>query len=121
MKGDERILGDGDFVKQVLEAAKEQLEQRYYYQARGYDLNWLVDRVAQILGMDRHDVLRAGKYAKAVKARSVLCYWATRELGISTVQLAKQLKLAQSTVSQSVVRGEKIVSENEFNLLNDSK
>lgn len=121
MKGDERILGDGNFVEQVLGAANEQLEQRYYYQAQGYDLNWLVDRVAQALGMDRHDVLRAGKYAKAVKARSVLCYWATRELGISTVQLAKQLKLAQSTVSQSVARGEKIVSENSLTLLSPSK
>jgi hypothetical protein len=116
MKGDERILGDGVFVEQVLEAAKEQLEQRYYYQAQGYDLNWLVDQVAQVLGMNRQDVLRTGKYAKAVKARSVLCYWATRELGISTVQLAKQLKLTQSTVSQSVARGEKIVSKNKLSL-----
>ena len=27
-KGDERILGDGEFVEQVLKAADEQLEQR---------------------------------------------------------------------------------------------
>jgi len=54
---------------------------------------------------------------KTVKARSVLSYWAVRELRISTVQLAKQLKLAQSTVSQSVVRGEKIVWENKLKLL----
>ena len=121
MKGDERILGNGDFVKQVLEAGNEKLERRYFYQARGYDLNWLVNRVAQVLDMDRQDVLRAGKYVKTVNARSVLCYWATRELGISTVQLATQLKLAQSTVSQSVLRGEKIVSENGLNLLKKRK
>ena len=66
-------------------------------------------------------MLRAGKYVKTVKARSVLCYWAVRELRISTVQLAKQLKLAQSTVSQSVVRGEKIVWENKLKLLSGSK
>jgi len=49
----------------------------------------LVDRVAQALGTERQDVLRAGKYVNTVKARSVLWYWAVRELGISTVQLAK--------------------------------
>jgi hypothetical protein len=121
MKGDERILGNSDFVKQVLEAGNEKLERKYFYQARGYDFNWLVDRVAQVLGMEQEDVLRPGKYVKTVKARSILCYWATRELGISTVQLAKQLKLAQSTVSQSVLRGEKILSGNKLNLFSELK
>jgi len=53
---------------------------------------------------------RVGKYARTVAARSVLCYWANRELGISTVELARRLQLAQSTATQSVARGEKIVS-----------
>jgi DNA-binding MarR family transcriptional regulator len=46
-----------------------------------------------------------------VKARSVLCYWATRELGITTVELSKRLRVSQPTVSQSVKRGEKIAAE----------
>ncbi len=36
IKGDERILGDGDFVKEVLESCRQQLERRYQYLARGY-------------------------------------------------------------------------------------
>ena len=30
IKGDERILGDGHFVKEVLESCKQQLERRYH-------------------------------------------------------------------------------------------
>ena len=40
-KSDERILGDGDFVEQVLSAAEEQMEKRYRLRAKGYDLDKL--------------------------------------------------------------------------------
>jgi DNA-binding MarR family transcriptional regulator len=51
----------------------------------------------------------------------VLCYWANRELGISTVELAKRLKIAQSTATQSVARGERIVAEKRLLLSVDMK
>jgi hypothetical protein len=31
--GDQRILGDGDFVKAVLESCRQQVERRYQYLA----------------------------------------------------------------------------------------
>lgn len=42
---------------------------------------------------------------------SILCYWTRRELGISTLELAEKLQLAQSAMTQSVERGHKIVVE----------
>jgi DNA-binding MarR family transcriptional regulator len=51
----------------------------------------------------------------------VLCYWANRELGISTVELAKRLKIAQSTATQSVARGERIVAEKRLFMSVDMK
>ena len=42
MKSDERILGDGDFTKSVLDEAKERLEERYRLQAKGYDLGRII-------------------------------------------------------------------------------
>jgi hypothetical protein len=36
-----------------------------------------------------------------------LCYWAARELGISTLELAKRLCISQPTDSQSVKRGKR--------------
>jgi len=40
MKGDERILGDGDFVESVLKVGQEQLERRYQYQTRVNNFEW---------------------------------------------------------------------------------
>ncbi len=58
-KGDERILGDGDFVKEVLSQANEQLQNKYRIRAEGYDLNTLVDRVAEITELNSKEILDA--------------------------------------------------------------
>jgi REP element-mobilizing transposase RayT len=111
IKGDERILGDGDFVESVLKAGNERLERRAGLRAAGYDFDRLVERVAALFEMPSQEVLREGRFVRTVAARSVLCYWANRELGVSTVELAQRLNIAQSTVTQSVKRGEKIAAE----------
>jgi hypothetical protein len=121
IKGDERILGDGDFVESILLASNERLERRAFLQSMGYDFDRLVKRVAVLFDMASTEVLRKGKYARTVEARSVLCFWANRELGISTVELAKRLKIAQPTVTQSVARGEKVVAAKRFRMLTEIK
>lgn len=119
IKGDERILGDGDFVESILRAGNERLERRAFLQATGYDFDHLVKRVAALFEMATTEVLRQGKFARTVEARSVLCFWANRHLGISTVKLARRLKIAQPTVTQSVARGEKLVAEKQLLMSTD--
>ena len=111
IKGDERILGEGDFVETVLKAAQENLDRKCQLEAEGYSFDWLVGRVARQLEIEPKDVLAPGKYVQSVKARSLLCYWGTRELGMTTVDLARRLNLAQPTVSQAVIRGQKIAED----------
>jgi REP element-mobilizing transposase RayT len=67
-KGDERILGDSDFVEQVLSQADEQLQQRYRMQAEGYDLDKLVQRVAEIMDMSSEEIMDSAKNRKTVQA-----------------------------------------------------
>jgi chromosomal replication initiation ATPase DnaA len=100
---------------------KSILCQQTTLRAKGYDFERLAERVAELFEMPPQEVLREGKYARTVPARSVLCYWANRELGISTVELAQRLKIAQSTATQSVARGERIVAEKRLLLSVDMK
>ncbi len=111
IKGDERILGDGDFVQEVLRTTQERFERRYRYKARGYDYDWLVGRVSAVFQMPEERVTGPGRYPATVEARSVLCYWAVRELGMSTVELSRRLHISQPTASQSVKRGERVAAE----------
>lgn len=110
-------MGDSDFVQRVLDASNERFERRYSLEAQGYDFGKVVERVAQLLDMAPKDILRSCKQARTVMARSLVCFWANRELGMSTVEISNQLKIGQSAVSRSSLRGEKIAEENKFSLL----
>jgi REP element-mobilizing transposase RayT len=117
-KGDERILGDGDFVEQTLKAADEAMEKKSVLRARGFDLDKIAMRVADLLEMDTAYVWASGRYPHIVRARSLLCYWAVRELGMSMALLSKKLNISIPAVSKSVVRGEKIARDMNYKLLN---
>jgi REP element-mobilizing transposase RayT len=117
MKGDERILGDGEFAQSVLDAAKEQYEERYRLQAQGYDLDKVAKRVSTLLGIKPAQVWAPGKHPLTVKARSLLCYWAVRELGITATEVSKRLGVSQPSVSISVKRGEKIAATQKLKLV----
>lgn len=60
----------------------------------GYDLNRIVKRVAVICEMDPDDIFSKSKQRKQVKARSLLCFWAVRELGISLREMAGHLGIS---------------------------
>jgi len=115
-KCDERILGDSEFVEQVLKEAEDRLERRYALQAKGYDFEQVIERVAQVLNINVSDVLKRSKDPQTVKARSLLCFWANREIGITTVEISHRLKFSQPAVSRASMRGEKIALQNDFHL-----
>ena len=46
-----------------------------------------------------------------MRARSLLCYWAVRELGLPQTDLARMLHLSPEGISLSVKRGEALTEE----------
>jgi REP element-mobilizing transposase RayT len=115
-KGDERILGDSDFVLDVLARCDEQLERSYQLSAKGVDVAALSSHVAELFDLTPDQLLTPGRYPAVVRARSLLCYWAVRELGVTATDLAKQIGMTQPAISISVKRGEKIAKETEFSI-----
>jgi ribosome-binding protein aMBF1 (putative translation factor) len=69
------------------------------------------------MDMSINEVWSRGKYRRIVKARSLLCYWAVRELGISMASLSRRLHISSAAVSQSVQRGENLAKENQYHLI----
>ena len=117
LKGDERILGDTDFVLTVLEESEERLERRYELEAQGVNLDDVARRAAFLFEVEPTEIYTSGKQPSLVGARSLFCYWAVRELGISATVLARKLKLSQPAISISVKRGEKIAKDKGFDPL----
>ena len=116
-KGDERILGDGDFVEKVLKSANEQMERKYDLRARGFSLTSVAVRVAEVLGVEQEKVWAAGRRREIVQARSLLCYWAVRELGVTMISLSRRLDLSVTAIGKAVIRGEKLAKANKYSLM----
>jgi len=118
VKGDERILGDSDFVEHVLETANEDMERRYVLQSQGFNFDKLVQRVADLFAMESMELLLPGKQPSRVEARSLLCYWAVRKLGIRGTWVAEKLAITQPAVSKAVRRGEKLALKKHLSIFN---
>jgi chromosomal replication initiation ATPase DnaA len=117
MKSDERILGDGDFVAKVLSQGQEFLDRHYHLLAKGVDIDYIAQRVARVLDMPQADIWLPGKQQRLVKARSLLCYWAVRELGLSMAAMARRLNISTVAVSKSVERGRRMSKEKGYRLI----
>jgi len=86
-------------------------------EAKGYDFDTTIDRVAQVLGINRAEILTSGRQLHKVQARSLACLWASREPGMNMVRLSKRFKISQSAADQSATCGGKIVKENKLKLV----
>ena len=116
-KGDERVLGDSDFVEAVLREADERLERSYQLKAKGFTIDNVAKRVAQVMDIPVELVWEKSRRPQIVEARSLLCYWASTELGIRMTDLARRLKLTQPAVSIAARRGEKVAGDNRYILM----
>ena len=119
LKGDERILGDSNFVQSVLKASQEKLDRRYRLQEEGYTLETLSEKAARLFDLEASQLFTPTKSPQIVKARSLMCYFAVRELGLTATGLAKKIGLKQPAISISVSRGEKIANEMGVTLLEE--
>ena len=116
MKGDERILGDSDFVQALLKQCDESYERRCRLKAKGLDLNAVAVRVSKLLNIPSEDVWSKGKYRHIVAARSLLCYWAVNDLGMSLSTLAQRFELSSTAISKAVLRGKALAMDNDYQL-----
>ena len=96
----------GDFVERVFATANEAMERKYDLESRGFTLDKVAARVAEVLGMKPEDVWAVGRYRHIVEARSLLCYWAVRELGITMSSLARKLNFSSGCQQISKSRRE---------------
>ncbi|HSO67177.1 MAG TPA: helix-turn-helix domain-containing protein [Desulfatirhabdiaceae bacterium] len=110
-KSDERMLGDGEFVERVLSDARESMQTRYSLSTQGISIADIIPAVCNLFSIEPHRIIGPSKERTIVNARALVCYWAVRELGMTMTEVAKHLKIALSTASAVVNKGEKIARD----------
>jgi putative transposase len=111
IKSDQRILGQSDFVGDVLSESQGQFSRKYRLKSLGYDFEKVVERVAILFQVEKEYVRGRGRQKERVRARDLLCYWAVVELGMPMVDLARKFEMTPAAISYAVQRGEKMAKE----------
>ncbi len=116
-RGDERILGDSDFVTNVLKVHEEKLEKREELKKAGWDMDRLCGYVCKLFSIEADQILRKGRANDVSRAKNLISFWASRELGISGKEIADYLGVSSPAISYSIKQGEKYARQNDVNLL----
>jgi len=71
--------------------------------------------VAELFNVTAGEILDPSKKPQRVRARSLVCFWAVTELGLTRhIGFGKQLGLVQSAVSKAVERGANVSAHHSF-------
>ena len=80
------------------------------------DFDTVVGRVAELFNMTAREILEPSKKPQRVRARSLVCFWAVRELGLVGTAVGRQMGLVQSAVSKAVERGAELAAAHDFRI-----
>jgi hypothetical protein len=116
IKSDQRILGESDFVNDVLSESEGDFSRKYELKRLGYDYEKVLERISLLFQLEKDYITRRGNHRDRVQARDLLCYWTVVELGMPMVDVARKLNITPSAVSYAVQRGEKMAKERGYQL-----
>jgi len=103
--GDERILGNSDFVESVIRRANETYEKQTIAMAKGLDLEAVMAAVLEHFKLDRALVTSSSRQRTVARARAIICCLAVDQLMISGQEVSRKLNLSPSAVSKLAARG----------------
>lgn len=115
LKSDERILGDSDFVEEVLREANEHLDDHYQCRELNLSVEDLARIVARVLGIDVAEVWNMGRKVAQVQSRYLMCHWG-REIGLTVTTVGKRFNLTESGASRAAQHGEELARQRGWRL-----
>jgi putative transposase len=107
-RGDERILGDEEFIQEALRRAKEAMIKREKYKRAGWSLDRLAKKVCQIMSVQAEDLQKKGRQNRISYAKGLLAYWGYREIGINGADIARFLDMSRPSLNKMISLGEQV-------------
>jgi hypothetical protein len=111
---DERVLGSGGFVEEVLKRSQDKALARAMAWGGIPSLECLTKRVAEKAGVETNDLLAKGRTAIVSRAKAVLIYAGTEYLGKSIEEMAEVTEMSGQAAGKARMRGEGLLTEEEM-------
>lgn len=107
-QNDARILGDGEFVADVLTASEEEMSLKERLKGKGWSLERIIERRCGEAGIDSGGFYRKGRGNGIAKAKGLLSYRSAEPLGICRKIVVKRLEVSAQAISLCIQMGGRI-------------
>jgi putative transposase len=114
---DERVLGESDFVEQIIISAEKEGCEKDKIKKQEWPWNRLAKEVCVLYNVNPGDLSKKWRVQKARVAKAIAAYLGKKYLGYTCVEMAKHLEMKKSAVSKLVQKGEKLVKEEDVKRL----
>jgi hypothetical protein len=102
LKADQRILGDSDFVQEVVSDLDDMLKKNLRLSGQRKNIAALAEEVCKKYDISAGELESGSRRHAVVKAREVLSWVAVRELGYSGAEVARYLGVTTSCINRSI-------------------
>ncbi len=104
---DQRILGDGDFVKLVISGLDDLVKKNLRLSGQRIDIKVLAKKVSESYNVSIGELRSGGRRRAVVQARRAMSWIGVRELGYSGADVARYLGVTNSCVTRMISTGKK--------------
>ena len=103
---DERILGGGDFVNNILKEAEDSHMCQLKAKRSGKTIEKLIEEECRKRGISPLELKGGGKRRKVSDTRAVIALRGRDELGLSAAEIARQVGVNTSGITKAIERAE---------------
>lgn len=110
-EADERILGDGDFVQEILKEAEERHLRQLKLRQSGPNIAEIIRQECKKSKISPEELKRGSRRRRASEARAAIALRSSKELGLSGAEIARHLGVNTSSINRAIARTEDTASD----------
>lgn len=110
-EADERILGEGDFVQEILKEAEEKYLRQLKLRQGGFSIAEIIRQECKKSKISVEELRGGSRRRKVSRVRSAIARRSSKELGLSGAEIARHLGVNTSSINRAIVRAEDTAKE----------
>ena len=103
---DERILGGGDFVSDILRDADQRVKRYLPVREKGTQKERIIKEMSEKEGVGEGELRMGGQARRVSRVRSKIAWRLSRECGIPLAEIARELGVCTSAIAKAVRKAE---------------
>lgn len=110
-EADERILGNGDFVQEILKEAEEKYPRQLKLRKSGLSIDEIIRQECKKRKISPEELKRGSRRRRASGGRAAIACRSSKELGLSGAEIARHLGVNTSSINRAIARAEDAATE----------